>query len=136
MDPPGAPPSAGGVRTLVEQVRQAGQPVELIEKGRPAETVGSAEAAAYRVVQEALTNALKYDLGGRTAVHVHYREWEITVQVSTDGSGSSAASPGGSGLGLAGLRERVGVLGGEFSAGQREGGGFLVRANIPAGSSA
>jgi signal transduction histidine kinase len=84
-------------------------------------------------VREALTNALKYAHGGRTTIHVHYGEEETTVEVSTDGSGSSSASPGGSGRGLAGLRERVGVLGGEFSAGRQAGGGFVVRARIPAG---
>jgi signal transduction histidine kinase len=127
-------PSAGELRALVERTRQAGQPVEFTEEGRPQETTGSAEAAAYRVVQEALTNALKHAHGSRTAVRVHHGTREITVEVSTAGSGSRSASPGGSGRGLAGLRERVGVLGGEFSADRREGGGFVVRARIPGGS--
>ncbi|MEV4758802.1 histidine kinase [Micromonospora sp. NPDC049559] len=127
-------PSAGELRTLVEQTRRAGQPVEFTEEGRPAESTGSAELAAYRVVQEALTNALKYAHGSRTVVRVHHGEREITVEVGTDGSGSRAGSPGGSGRGLAGLRERVGVLGGEFSADPQADGGFVVRARIPAGS--
>ena len=124
----------GEIHALVEQTRQAGQPVEYIEEGSPPEAAGSAEVAAYRVVQEALTNALKYAHCGRTTVHVRHGERVTTVEVSTDGSGSSAASPGGSGRGLAGLRERVGVLGGEFSAGRRPGGDFVVRASIPTGS--
>ncbi|GAB3139078.1 histidine kinase [Micromonospora sonneratiae] len=128
------PQTIGELHALVEQTRQAGQPVEFTEEGRPQETAGSAEVAAYRVVQEALTNALKYAHGSRTVVHVQHTGREITVKVSTDGSGSRAASPGGSGRGLAGLRERVGVLGGEFSAGRRPGGGFVVQARIPAGS--
>ncbi|MGA5301862.1 sensor histidine kinase [Nucisporomicrobium flavum] len=127
-------PSVGELRDLVEQTRQAGQPVEFTEEGQPTTAAGSAEAAAYRVVQEALTNALKYAHGHPTTVHVRHGEKEMTVEVSTDGTGSSAASPGGSGRGLAGLRERVGVLGGEFDAGARPGGGFVVRARIPAGS--
>ncbi|NBE79573.1 sensor histidine kinase [Micromonospora rubida] len=127
-------PSVGELRALVEQARQAGQPVEFTEEGTPAETTGGDELAAYRVVQEALTNALKYAHGSRTAVHVHHGEREITVEVSTDGSGSYAGALGGSGRGLAGLRERVDVLGGEFSAGRRAGGGFVVRARIPTGS--
>ncbi len=130
---PGAP-SAGELRTLVEQTRRAGQPVEFTEEGSPQESAGSAEATAYRVVQEALTNALKYDHGGPTEVHVRYGAREISVRVSSAGSGSGAASPGGSGRGLAGLRERVGVLGGEFSAERPAGGGFVVRARIPSGS--
>jgi signal transduction histidine kinase len=127
-------PSAGELHTLVEQTRQAGQPVEFIEEGKPAESAGSGEFVAYRVVQEALTNALKYAHGSRTVVRVRYGEREISVEVDTDGSGSRTGSPGGSGRGLAGLRERVDALGGEFSADRRAGGGFVVRARIPAGS--
>ncbi|MFB4304492.1 histidine kinase [Actinomadura sp. GTD37] len=127
-------PSAGDLRTLVEQTRQAGQPVRFTAEGRTAESSGSAELVTYRVVQEALTNALKYAHGSRTAVDVRYGEREITVEVCTDGSGSRAGSPGGSGRGLAGLRERVDALGGEFSADPRTGGGFVVRARIPAGT--
>ncbi|MEU6677422.1 histidine kinase [Streptomyces sp. NPDC046925] len=127
-------PAAGELRTLVEQTRRAGQPVEFTEEGTPAESTGSADLVAYRIVQEALTNALKYAHGSRTSVQVRHGGREITVEVGTDGSGSSAASPGGSGRGLAGLRERVDVLGGDFSADPQKGGGFLVRARIPAGS--
>ncbi|MDW5328431.1 histidine kinase [Plantactinospora sp. KLBMP9567] len=127
-------PSVGDLPGLVEQTRRAGQPVEFTEQGRPAESTGSAEMAAYRVVQEALTNALKYAHGSRTVVQVQHGAREITVEVSTDGSESRTASPGGSGRGLAGLRERVDVLGGEFSADRQPGGGFVVRARIPAGS--
>lgn len=127
-------PPAGRLLTLVEQTRRAGQPVEFTEEGTPAESTGSAELVAYRVVQEALTNALKYAHGSRTSVQVRHAERDITVEVSTDGSGSHAGSPGGSGRGLAGLRERVDVLGGDFSAGRQTAGGFVVRARIPAGS--
>lgn len=127
-------PAVGDLRALVEQTRQAGQPVEFTEEGSPADTIGGAEVVAYRVVQEALTNALKYAHGVRTTVHVHHGERETTVQVSTEGSGSYTGGPGGSGRGLAGLRERVGVLGGEFSAERRADGGFDVRAHLPTGS--
>ncbi|MCM3804920.1 histidine kinase [Streptomyces sp. DR7-3] len=127
-------PAVGRFLTLVEQTRRAGQPVEFTEEGTPAESTGSADLVAYRVVQEALTNALKYAHGGRTSVQVRHGEREITVEVGTDGSGTRAGSPGGSGRGLAGLRERVDVLGGDFHAGHRTGGGFVVRARIPAGS--
>jgi signal transduction histidine kinase len=125
-------PSAGGLRTLVEQTRRAGQPVEFTEQGTPAAASGSAGPVAYRVVQEALTNALKYAHGSPTSVQVHHGEREITVEVSTDAGRDG--SLGGSGRGLAGLRERVDGLGGDFHAGRRTGGGFYVRARIPAGS--
>ncbi|MGC5054412.1 sensor histidine kinase [Micromonospora sp. DT48] len=125
-------PAVGDLDALVDQSRQAGQPVEFVREGTPSAATGSVEVAVYRVVQEALTNALKYAYGSRTRVHVHHAEEQTTVEISTDGSGSGGASPGGSGRGLAGLRERITVLGGDFSAGARVGGGFLVRARIPA----
>jgi signal transduction histidine kinase len=127
-------PTTGDLHALVEQTRRAGQPVEFTMEGTPAQVGGSAELVAFRVVQEALTNALKYAHGSRTAVGVRHGEKEITVEVSTDGTGSRAASPGGSGRGLAGLRERIDALGGDFTAAPRPDGGFVVRARIPAGS--
>jgi signal transduction histidine kinase len=126
----GAAPGPG-LRALVEQTRKAGQPVEFTEEGTPAGGVGP---VAYRVVQEALTNALKYARGSRTSVLVRHGDGEVTVEVSTDGAGARDESLGGSGRGLAGLRERIDVLGGEFSSGHDTGGGFYVRARIPAGS--
>ncbi|MFZ4151159.1 sensor histidine kinase [Streptomyces pseudogriseolus] len=129
-------PPVGRLLTLVEQTRRAGQPVEFTEEGTPAASTGSADLVAYRVVQEALTNALKYAHGQATSVLVRHSERDITVEVGTDGPGTRAvASPGG-GRGLAGLRERVDVLGGEFEAGPRPGGGFAVRARLPTGSRA
>ncbi|WP_348519202.1 response regulator [Cellulomonas chengniuliangii] len=103
----------------------------------PAETVavpqaaGSAEVAAHRVVQEALTNALKHARGSRTTVRVRHSEKEITVQVSTDGTGARSAPPDGGERGLAGLRERVDILSGDFTAQRKADGGFVVRARNP-----
>ncbi|MGK4579362.1 sensor histidine kinase [Kitasatospora sp. HPMI-4] len=126
-------PAVGRVVTLVEQARRAGQPVDFTGRGTPPASTGSADLVAYRVVQEALTNALKYAHGSRTSVQVQRGEREITVEVSTDGTGSRAAAVAvGGGRGLAGLRERVDVLGGDFSAGSDPDGGFTVRARIPA----
>ncbi|MEU4236172.1 histidine kinase [Actinoplanes sp. NPDC026619] len=123
-------PIGGDLAELVEQMRRAGQPVEMTEEGGPVST-GSAEVVVYRVVQEALTNALKYAHGGRTAVNIRRSAKEIAVEVSTD---AGVRSPGvvSGGHGLNGLRERVDLVGGEFSAGQQPGGGFVVRARIPA----
>jgi len=123
-------PDHGGLRVLVEQTRRAGQPVEFTETGTVPQTTGDAAHVAYRIVQEALTNALKYAHGAHTTVDVAHGAREITVTVADDGTGTHAASIGGSGRGLAGLRERVIALGGDFAAGPR-GAGFLVRARIP-----
>jgi signal transduction histidine kinase len=128
------PGHGGELRALVERTRRAGQPVELVEQGSLPEAAGSAAAAVYRVAQEALTNALKHDHGARTSVTVRYRPGEIDMRISTDGSGAGAGPAGGSGRGLTGLRERVGTLGGDFSAGPLAGGGFLVTARIPTGA--
>jgi signal transduction histidine kinase len=121
---------------LVEQTRQAGQPVQFCEEGERPDTIGSAEVAAYRVVQEALTNALKHAHGSRTVVRVHHGTKEICVDVSTESSRSHGSPSGGSGRGLPGLGERVAALGGQFSAGRDPDGRFVVRARIPVGSRA
>lgn len=96
-DPDGIEPPIGDLRSLVEQTRLAGQPIEFTEdgSGRASE---SAELAIYRVVQESLTNALKYDRGGRTVVRVHRSGQELSVRISTDGTGSYA-SPAAAGRG-------------------------------------
>ncbi|RKS09329.1 signal transduction histidine kinase [Nocardiopsis sp. Huas11] len=135
LNPDHATPVPGpdeALLSVVEQIRRAGQPVEFTEEGTPAASRGSADLVAHRVVQEALTNALKYAHGSPTTVRVRHRPEEITVNVSTDRAGPSDAAPGGGGRGLIGLRERVEVLGGDFAAGPDEGGGFTVHARIPA----
>jgi signal transduction histidine kinase len=135
-------PALGGLDTLVEQTRRAGQPVEFTEEGTPAASGGSADLVAYRVAQEALTNALKHAHGTPTSVRVRHDERAITIEVSTavstaggsGGPGPRPRVPAGGGRGLAGLRERVAVLGGDFTAGRGAGGGFTVRARIPTGA--
>ncbi|MFC4335420.1 sensor histidine kinase [Salininema proteolyticum] len=124
----------GRLSTLVEQARRAGQPIEFTEEGTSAAAAGSADFVAYRTVQEALTNALKYAHGSPTSVRVHHGANAITVEVGTGRPESPTEAGNGSGRGLAGLRERVDVLGGEFGAGPRPDGGFGVRARIPTGS--
>jgi signal transduction histidine kinase len=78
------------------------------------------------------TATLKYAYGSRTTVRVRHGNGEITVEVGTAAARSRTTSVGGSGRGLAGLRDRVGLLGGEFAAGPQDDGGFVVRARIPA----
>ncbi|MBO9556281.1 histidine kinase [Cellulomonas sp.] len=131
-------PTVGEVGALVEQTRQAGQPVEYHHVGNPERTAGSAEVAAYRVVQEALTNALKHAHGSRTVVRVRHDDDAVDVEVSTEAAtgtdGARSIAQGGSGRGLDGLRERVAVLGGDLSAGVQPGGAFVVHARIPSGA--
>ncbi|MFD7812402.1 sensor histidine kinase [Streptomyces sp. NPDC059785] len=132
-------PRPGSLAELVERTRAAGQPVELTERGERRALASGVELAAYRVVQEALTNALKHAPGHRTVVQVQYGKHELEVEVANDGApgagGGGVRRPlgRGGGHGLIGLRERVSVFGGELSAGARPGGGFSVRARIPSG---
>jgi signal transduction histidine kinase len=122
-------PTVGALDTLIEQTRNAGQPVDFHEEGTRTVS-GSGELVTYRVVQEALTNALKYAHGRPTSVRVSYGEGTIAVRVTTRGSASYAGTSG-SGRGLLGLRERVEMLGGTFDA-RPDDTGFVVQAEIPA----
>jgi len=98
----------------------------------------TADAAAYRVVQEGLTNAVRHAGPGSTVVvGAHRADGTLTVQIADDGRGTPAratlpTAPSG-GRGLRGMAERVGALGGTLQAGQRPGGGFVVTARIPLG---
>jgi len=131
-------PGPGRLSDLVEQVRAAGQPVELTERGERRPLPSALELAVYRVVQEALTNALRHAPGHGTFVRVHHGHDVIEVDVTTEGAPAGPAVPaprplgGGGGHGLDGLRERVSVFGGELHAGALPDGGFGVRARIPA----
>ena len=123
--------AAGRLRDLVDQTRQAGQPVELVEEGERVPLTDAAELSAYRVVQESLTNALKHAPGRRTVVRVSYDRGGLDIDVTTDGP---VIPPRGftAGRGLTGLRERVSQCGGELAAGGHPGGGFRVHARVPA----
>ena len=131
-------PLPGRVPDLVEQTRAGGQPIELVEDGEQPVMATSAQLTAYRVVQESLTNAVKHAAGARTLVRLSHTPGWTDVEVSTartaDGTPAPAGGPHGSGgRGLAGLRERVEMLGGEFAAGPGPAGGFRVHARIPWG---
>ncbi|HTI25913.1 MAG TPA: histidine kinase [Kutzneria sp.] len=117
------------VDQLVEQVRSTGQPVEFGVTGtRPSDAPDGVMLAVYRVVQEALTNAVKHAPGRRTVVQLDYAEDDVTVRVVNEpGAGRSDL---GSGRGLAGLRARVAAVGGSLSAALGED-GFEVRACLP-----
>ncbi|MFI0163098.1 sensor histidine kinase [Streptomyces sp. NPDC017095] len=131
-------PTLGRLGDLVEQARWSGQPVEFSERGeRRAQSV-DVELAAYRVVQEALTNAMKHAAGQPTRVLVRHGEERIVITVTTDGPTASPAAPPavrqtgpGGGRGLAGLRARAWMAGGELEAGPRPEGGFEVHATLP-----
>jgi len=115
---------------LVEHVKRAGLPVDLHVAGSPRELPPGLDLAAYRIVQEALTNALKYASGASTHVGVEFEEHELRLEVVNCG-GSTADSANGTGRGLLGMHERVAMYGGNLEAGPRPEGGFAVRARLP-----
>ncbi|CCH32694.1 histidine kinase [Actinosynnema sp. NPDC047251] len=124
-------PTLGRVGDLVEQARLSGQPVELTRRGDQREHAVDVELAAYRVVQEALTNALKHAAGHLTRVEIDDHDDRIEIEVTTDGISAGTPAIGSGGRGLSGLRERVRMLDGELVAGARPEGGFRVHALIP-----
>ncbi|MFF8380132.1 sensor histidine kinase [Streptomyces sp. NPDC015661] len=124
-------PGLDRLTELTDRVRSSGVPVEVAVRGVPVELPAGVDLAAYRVVQEALTNAVKHAAGARVSVTVEYGDGRLRVEVSdTGGRRLRTAEPGG-GHGLLGLRERLAVYGGTLDAGSRPHGGYRVRAVIP-----
>jgi signal transduction histidine kinase len=133
--------SLGGINRigdLVAQARQAGLPVEVKITGTARRLPSRGDLALYRVVQEALTNALKHAGGARTRVLVAYGDAAVRVEVSDDGHPRirHPLAASGGGLGLQGMRERVEMAGGELTAGRRPDGGWAVVARVPVGQEA
>jgi signal transduction histidine kinase len=123
-------PGLDQLEPLVDRVREAGLPVRLSVTGTPRPVPAGEALAAYRVVQEALTNAVRHAAGASATVSVHYADEELRVEV-TD-TGGRPTTPGGSGRGLMGLRERLAVYGGTLRAGPPlTGDGYRVDAVIP-----
>jgi len=117
---------------LLDRCRAAGLPVELAVQGTVVDLAPGLDLVAYRVVQEALTNALKHAGPTSARVAVSYTARALELNVTDNGRGADAESQVNSGgHGLVGMRERVALFGGELHAGQRPGGGFEVRARIP-----
>ncbi len=130
-------PSLDHLPELVDRVRGAGIAVALDVEGVARPLTPATELAAYRVVQEALTNVIRHAPGASAQVHVRYATDVLQVEVVDDG-GSAAAAPRapvpGTGHGLAGLRERARTLGGTFEVGPLDSGGFRVVTRLPAAS--
>src|SRR6266540_247468 len=121
-------PTLDELDRLVGKVREAGLPVELRIQGEPGVLPPDVALCAYRIVQEALTNVLKHAGPATASVVVRYGCDALELEVADDGRGALDSDPG---HGLAGMRERIALYGGELAAGTRNGGGFVVRARIP-----
>jgi signal transduction histidine kinase len=131
-DGPSLAPQPGleQLTSLVRRVGEAGLPIALHVEGRPCPLPPGIDLAAYRIIQEALTNALKYSGLARTEVVLDYREAELKVEILDDGAVYTTDN-GASGRGLIGMRERVALYGGTLEAGPRLEHGYAVRAWLP-----
>jgi signal transduction histidine kinase len=126
-------PGLARLNGLVEQTQAAGLDVRTQIEGVPRPLPSSVDAAAFRILQEALTNVLRHASARSTTVRVRYGEHEVEIQVDDDGSGTSQPSSREGGSGISGMRERVTVLGGQFEAGPLPDHGFRVSARLPLG---
>jgi signal transduction histidine kinase len=114
---------------LIAQVVEAGLPVTLRVEGERPQLPPGVDLSAYRIVQEGLTNALKHAPGSRAEVIIRFDENKVNLEIADDGT--EIAVEDGLGHGLVGMRERVALYGGTLEAGPREGGGFVLRAELP-----
>jgi signal transduction histidine kinase len=131
-EPPRTPTSGlAGLDGLVAKAKASGLLVRTEFQGTPRPLPAGTDLAAFRIVQEALTNVTRHAAGATATVRVTYGERDLTVQVDDDGSGPAAGPTTGGGNGIPGMRERAVALGGELEAGPRQEGGFRVLARLP-----
>jgi signal transduction histidine kinase len=131
-EPRTARSTLAGLPALIEPLERAGVQVSLAASGDPVPLRPEVEVAAYRVVQESLTNVVAHAGPCRVQVTVRYGPEELDVEVSDDGAAQPGSGRGG--YGLTGIRERVAALGGSVDAGPRTDGGFTVHALLPLGA--
>jgi signal transduction histidine kinase len=136
QDDEGAPerfprPGLDRLDELVEGALHAGLDVESRVVGIPRPLSAGTDLSAYRIVQEALSNAARYAPGASVQVRIRYGEEQLFVSVVDDGAAATVVSEPGGGHGLIGMRERVTMLGGTLSAGPGESAGFAVAAELP-----
>jgi len=143
-------PGLADLDRLVARTASAGVRVDLTRRGQPRELPASLDLSAYRIVQEALTNVVKHARTSSCRVLIGYGRDELVLEVTDNGAGVPAMALagtvplntgppefrppdaiGGSGHGIIGMRERVSLLGGEFTAGPLPGYGFQVNAHLP-----
>ncbi|MGI5325541.1 sensor histidine kinase [Actinomadura nitritigenes] len=125
--PLGPAPGLADLDRLAAATMDAGVEVEVRRAGEPRPLPPDVDLSAYRIVQEAVTNVVRHAGTDRCRVTIDYRDEGVTVEIDDDGSGGVV----GTGYGIVGMRERVALLRGDFTAGPRPGGGFRVAASLP-----
>ncbi|MEU6297174.1 sensor histidine kinase [Streptomyces erythrochromogenes] len=123
-----------GIAEVVEAARGAGTQVRLTTSGRPRQLVAACDHAAYRIVQEALTNAYKHAPGAPITVELRYEDDSLVVEIANGPSAGPGEDVVSGGQGLTGLRERARLVGGMVHAGPADGGGFRVAGVLPYGT--
>ena len=124
-------PRLADIDELVQGVREAGLPVTLRIDGEPCPLSRALDLSAFRIVQEALTNALKHAGPAQAEVTIRYQPAAVELEIQDTGGGRTGLPGAGQGHGLVGMRERVAMFGGEFTAEPAASGGYLVRALLP-----
>jgi signal transduction histidine kinase len=125
----GPQPGLAQLPGLADQLTSSGVEVSLTTEGSPRPLPTGLDLAAYRIAQEAVTNAVKHAGRGPVSIALRYGRDDVEIEVLDDGGPGSGAD--GAGLGLVGMRERAALYGGEFEHGRRNGGGYRVRARLP-----
>jgi signal transduction histidine kinase len=127
-------PGISELDTLAGTIRAAGLPVNLVISGDPAVVPAAVDVSVYRIVQEALTNVLKHAGPAHADVTIGCAAGAVTIEVTDNGTGELRDRTRAGGHGLAGMRERAAIFGGQFHAGPRPDGGFTVRVRLPIGA--
>jgi signal transduction histidine kinase len=124
-------PGLGQVEELVGMAREAGLDVKLEVASPPRELPSAVDQAAYRILQESITNVIRHAGPARVTVSLIYGPSDLQLRITDDGCGPRHADGSQGGRGIVGMRERAALLGGELTAGPRQGGGFQVQARLP-----
>ena len=128
-EPTSPAPGLGQLDALITSTRQAGLPIQVTTSGTRQQLPATVDVAAYRILQESLTNALRYAAPATAQVTVDYGPGTLSLTVSDEGTTSTSTTS--TGHGIAGMRERAAAVGGTLHAGPRQPHGFTVRAELP-----
>jgi signal transduction histidine kinase len=126
--PLGPAPGLADIERLATTTLDAGVQVEVDWHGSREPLPADIDLSAFRIIQEAVTNVVRHADTGQCRVSIDQRDRQLSIEVTDSGHGGGVA---GTGYGITGMRERAALLGGEFSAGPRPGGGFRVTARLP-----
>jgi signal transduction histidine kinase len=133
-DPTTPTPGLTQLDALITSANQAGLPTSLEVSGEAADLPRTVDLAAYRIIQESLTNAIRHAGPATATVSLTYEDGELLIAITDTGQGARGSGNGGygnGGYGLIGMRERAAAAGGTMRAGTAPGGGFLVTARLP-----